>query len=246
MNDITQTHCNFPTPQYMRMSSPVRLQFGVPRSDGWRPAYGLGSGGLGGSVGMNPNRVMNVYDVRALSTLLIYANQNFRPNNNHPEFNHISVVIYFGRNFCLHCMMGAEAGTHSEHRSYMNDHQDFSRSDGQRNTQGENTCVVTFNVGESRTFTLFGPDGREARLGNSRNLLQSEFPPRPGWGGSVPRLRRERSPQHRTSAAHCHSSHKEDRYLTSGRHTNVGVQGLDTTCWALGYRGIAGLGRAGS
>ena len=82
-------------------------------------------------------------------------------------------------------------------------------------------------------------DGRE--LGNSRNLLQSEFPPRPGWGGSVPRLRRERSPQHRTSAAHCHSSHKEDGYLTSGRHTNVGVQSLATTC---GYRGIAGLGAA--
>ena len=55
----------------MRMSSPVRLQFGVPRSDGWRPAYGLGSGQLGGSVGMNPNCVMNVYDFHVLLNLLV-------------------------------------------------------------------------------------------------------------------------------------------------------------------------------
>lgn len=37
----------------------------------------------------------------------------------------------------------------------------YSRSDGERNTQGENTRVVTFNVGNSRTFTLYAEDGEE-------------------------------------------------------------------------------------
>ena len=104
MNDITQTQCNMPTPQYMRHSSPVRLQYGLPRRDGCRPAYGLGSGRT--TVGMHPNRVMNVHDHPVLMRLLLYANANFRPNG-HPDFNHISIVIYFGIDFCLHCMRGA-------------------------------------------------------------------------------------------------------------------------------------------
>ena len=158
MNDITQTQCNMPTPQYMRHSSPVRLQYGLPRSDGWRPAYGLGSGRT--TVGMHPNRVMNVHDHPVFMRLLLYANANFRPNG-HPDFNHISVVMYFGSDFCLHCMRGARRNTHTCRGSQIGTHRNYSRSDGERNTQGENTRVVTFNVGNSRTFTLYAEDGEE-------------------------------------------------------------------------------------
>ena len=73
--------------------------------------------------------------------LLLYANENFKPYEGHPDYNHISIVIYFGIDFCLHCLRGCKKKT--PYLSWITNWktQGLLQKSGERNTQGWDSIV---------------------------------------------------------------------------------------------------------
>ncbi len=131
---------NFPHPQISRSTSPIRIKFGVPTTENdsfiHLPGSGLGSGLE--SVGLYPNMVKNINDFRVLKNLLQHCNQNFK-NENLKLFNHISMLIYFGKDICIKCLLQSDHSTHSN--CEMGKHHDYL-DNSKNNTQTQHTKVI--------------------------------------------------------------------------------------------------------